>query len=510
MTPSEIAKEARLIKTPGDLLSLINRIKLLKNRSYVTNNYNNHLEFKIFTLVGLAYYCNPNTTKVNRYKTFYIKKKSGGVRTISAPLPMLKAILRPINDILSSLYEPQPCVMGFTQCRSVVDNAKAHLGQNYILNLDLKDFFPSISQARVWKRLQLPPFSFNQTIAGIIAGLCCIKIKGENEEIHNVLPQGAPTSPILTNIVCEKLDRKLSGVAKRFNLRYTRYADDITFSCMHNALKSDGDAFKEICNVIKSQGFTINEQKTRLQKKGAKQEVTGLILSNKVNVTRSYVRALDQLLYVWEKFGYDKALARLYYERQLKEYQKKSLPTLEEVIKGKLEYLKMVKGKNDRVYLKYHAIYSALCNKHKNSDQNNSLEYIATYTFNDFINLYNAEITTDNTNDNRMSKLKLGNIVYDLRITNQAIDLLRKNNYHNSANDHLFISFCRDHSTHFWLCHKHFPKKDSIKLTIPAKTLINIWVHKGIDAAIHAQKKANENELLSYILNKTITQKPKS
>ena len=254
MTPSEIEIKAKNIKTPDDLLDLINRIRKAENKGFKHDS---------LTAKGLARYSN-HKTKAKRYRTFYIPKKSGGKREINAPMSKLNAFLWPINLILQSIYEPKTCVMGFTHGRSVVDNAKVHLGQNYILNLDLENFFTSIREARVWKRLQLPPFNFPANVASKIAALCSTQIVKEDGSVDYVLPQGAPTSPILTNIICEKLDRRLLGVAERFNLRYTRYADDITFSSMHSVLSIGGEAYNEIVSVINEQGFSLNEKKTRL------------------------------------------------------------------------------------------------------------------------------------------------------------------------------------------------------------------------------------------------------
>ena len=352
MTLNEIAAKAKVLQNPQDLLDLINKIRLTEGP----------MGHKALSSRELFWYCNPDSSKVKRYRTFFIPKKSGGKREISAPTSTLEAFLWPVDLILKSLYEPKACVMGFTYGRSIVDNAKAHLGQNYILNLDLKDFFPSVQQARIWKRLQIAPFCFPKEVASVIAGLCSQKKENEDGSKEYILPQGAPTSPVLTNIICEKLDQRLVGVAKRFNLRYTRYADDITFSCMHSALTIGGDAFEEIKRIIKEQGFVINDKKTRLQKVGARQEVTGIILSEKVNTPRAYIRNIDQVLYVWEKFGYEKAFARLLLYNDKKAYHKSTISSLENVIEGKLDYLKMVKGKKDKVYIKYASKFEILKN----------------------------------------------------------------------------------------------------------------------------------------------------
>ena len=476
MTPSEIEIKAKSIKTPGDLLDLINRIRKTENKGF---------KHEPLSSKSFARYSNLKT-KAKRYRTFYIPKKSGGKREINAPLSKLNAFLWPINLILQSIYEPKACVMGFTHGRSVVDNAKVHLGQNYILNLDLENFFTSIREARVWKRLQLPPFSFPAAVASKIAGLCSIKYTKEDGSIDFVLPQGAPTSPILTNIICEKLDRRLLGVAERFNLRYTRYADDITFSSMHSVLSIGGEAYNEIVSVIKEQGFSLNEKKTRLHKKGSRQEVTGLILSDKINTPRKYIEELDVILYVWKKFGYDKAYAKLLSIRGQKAYQRKGMISLESVISGKLNYLKMVKGEKDKVYIKYASKFATLTKK-KQHQSTQGLYYLATYRVDDFEKLFNTKLRVENNGGRLRVKLCLNSVENTARLTTAA----RKDISHAlQVPGSLLISLCRDSSL-FWLIHKREPEiKPERVLTLSIKQILEIWEAKGLAAAMKEDDRA--------------------
>ena len=474
MTLNEIAIKAQALQTPEDLLALINKIRLTEGPA----------EHKALRMKQLAYYCNPDSRKVKRFRTFSIPKKSGGKREINAPVSKLEAFLWPVDLILKSLYEPKACVMGFTYGRSIVDNAKAHLGQNYILNLDLKDFFPSIKQARVWKRLQLAPFNFPQDVASVIAGLCSYKKENEDGSKEYVLPQGAPTSPVLTNIICERLDHRLMGVAKRFNLRYTRYADDITFSSMHSVLTIGGEAFEEIKHVIEEQGFVINEKKTRLQKVGARQEVTGIILSEKINTPRSYVRDIDQILYVWEKFGYEKAYARLLQEEGKKAYHKKNVSTLENVIGGKLDYLKMVKGEKDKVYVKYATKFAKLKKQRKHPTE--GLVYMATYTIEEFQKLFKTVLNIGDSAGKLRASFKLNDVFYPVRITAASRKAISQKSKEVAT---LFISLCRDESL-FWLIHISKPAEPKkLEITLPVKKIIEIWEKKGLAAAIEAEEK---------------------
>ena len=357
-----------------------------------------------FTMAQLNYFCHP-TRNAKHYKVFTIPKKSGGVREISAPVKMLKSFQTYTNMLLQALYEPTSAAMGFVPGRSVVDNAMNHVGMNYVLNLDLKDFFPSIPQARVWGALKSKAIGFNQEVASAVAGLCCTEIdfydgkpvlttvdlpKGAKTEKRNVLPQGAPTSPILTNIVSRNLDRRLKHLAARFGLNYTRYADDITFSSMHNVYQEEGEFMTELRKIVAEQNFTINEKKTRFQKKGSRQEVTGLIVSDRVNVTREYVRSIGSLLYIWERYGYDSAFARFFQHYTLK-VNRVSPPSMERVLQGKLMYLKMVKGEESLVWQRLQDRFDKVCSKKpvKVSDIN----YVAAYTMPAFEKQFSTEIS---------------------------------------------------------------------------------------------------------------------
>src|SRR3989338_2322638 len=156
-----------------------------------------------------------------RYVTFQIPKKTSGVREISAPASALKIVQQKLNQVLQSVYEPKPSVHGFTLTKSIVSNAKVHAGRKYVFNIDLKDFFPSINFGRVRGLFIGFPYNRNTAVATVLAQICCF---------NNQLPQGAPTSPTVSNMICAKLDAQLQQLAKRYKCTYTRYADDITFS----------------------------------------------------------------------------------------------------------------------------------------------------------------------------------------------------------------------------------------------------------------------------------------
>lgn len=382
--PERMDKELLISKirnttTRWKLLDLLNEIKadLAGTAAYP------------FTMSKMMRLCNPRIG-LERYHSFEIPKKSGGVRLIFAPEGNLKWMQLCLNEIFKALYTPSPYAMGFTQGRSIVSNAVRHLHQNYVFNIDLCDFFPSISQARVWKRLQLPPFNFTKEVASVVAGLCSIRmldiVDGNLRLVSYKLPQGAPTSPLLTNAICDTLDRRLAGLARRFGLHYTRYADDITFSSMHNVYQ-DGSPFRhELERIVSGQHFKINAKKTRLNHRGERQEVTGLTVGEKVNVARRYVKDVRAILHIWERYGMNAAVAKFYPRYKT---EKGSLhngdPDMENVIAGKLCYLKMVKGQHDPVYVKLQEQFDRLTSaKPEAHDLEISWEYLQTLPTSDF------------------------------------------------------------------------------------------------------------------------------
>jgi RNA-directed DNA polymerase len=332
-------------------------------------NYVNVLMFgeksRPIQLKSLTFFANP-TLFEKRYETFTIKKKSGGDRTIHSPATGLKSIQRSLNVILQTLSEPHRAATGFIPGKSIVDNAKLHVNQNYVFNIDLKDFFHSFDRNRVKVGLMKPPFNLKEQkepLAFFIACLCTHPFS-INESLKVVLPQGSPTSPTLTNILCVTLDRRLNGLAKRFNAKYSRYADDITFSSSHNIFTNE-DFHAELKRIIeKDQGLTINPCKTRLQKTQYRQETTGLTVNDKVNVRKRYVKQIRMWLYYWEKYGYSHAnkIFRKDYNKD-KGHLNNTNASLVHVISGKLEYLKMVKGQADTTYSKLKARCELLTNK---------------------------------------------------------------------------------------------------------------------------------------------------
>lgn len=490
----EIQRRAARLGTTSDLVQLLNEIKedALGEKTHS------------FQLKQITYYCNPRRTSIRRYINFTIPKKSGGERVISAPVRGLKSILFSLNTMLQALYEPSPYAMGFAPGRSVVDNAKKHIGQRYLYNIDLKDFFPSIDKSRVWKRLTLPPFNFDSKIADIIAGLCTMHIE-ENGKDRFVLPQGAPTSPILTNAICDTLDRRLAAVARRFGLRYSRYADDITFSSMHYVYSENGAFITALKDVIASQNFTINEKKSRLQILGKRQEVTGIIVSDKINVSRKYAREIKTVLHIWDKFGYLAACKSFTKARSNDAAQQKniSFPKLEAVIAGKLQYMKMVKGANDAVYQTLQTKFDNLLSKMKKiafSSDGQEIAYHAMFTRAQFEKEMQTQISIDaeSSTVSFEQNNRKHSIAISKNITKEILSQLTDNDNDSVVWNDYRISLCSNRNVQFYMLHKCFNKKKQFCDNVRLADIDNIFTYRKASTEkrdITADKKDSSNIL---------------
>lgn len=174
------------------------------------------------------------------YRSFKIEKKNGKLRSIDEPLPDLKKIQKWIlREILDNIAV-SPYAKAYVSGQSIKENARFHRGQNCVLTVDIKDFFPSITIFRIIKVFE--NIGYSRPVSVFLANLCCLK---------KSLPQGAPTSPALSNIVAGNLDIKLSSFARENKLRYTRYADDITFSGEFIPKQT----ISHIRSILKSEGF---------------------------------------------------------------------------------------------------------------------------------------------------------------------------------------------------------------------------------------------------------------
>lgn len=294
----------------------------------------------------LNYITSPNR---NNYFEFTIQKRSGKERIINAPNGDLKYIQTKLSYELSKIYQPRFTVHGFCKSKSIVTNAEVHKSARHVFNLDLKDFFPSVNFGRVRGLFLCRPFNANKTVATTLAQICC----------HlNKLPQGAPTSPIVSNMICSRLDGQLIKLARTHYCNYSRYVDDLTFSKKSGNFPTEigylsskkAEVSPKLESIIESNGFQVNKSKVYLFNNKSTQIVTGLVVNKKVNVPRSFIRQLRAMIHACKVHGLDKA-SKEHFEKYYSRSKKTTTDErIESVIRGKLDFLKSVKGVQDPVY----------------------------------------------------------------------------------------------------------------------------------------------------------------
>ena len=243
----------------------------------------------------LKYYCKFKQSS-KCYSPFLLRKKSGGVRLIVAPNKQLKFIQRRLSDILYDIYSPKKIATGFVKSRSVATNALVHSNKRIVLNIDIENFFDSIHFGRVFGVFKKPPFNFSYNIALAIAQLVCY---------NGQLPQGAPTSPIISNLVCRTLDNELASLSRKYKILCTRYCDDITFSTKAKEFPQSIAYFsnehviigEELNQIFEKNKFKLNHSKIRLQNLHSRQMVTGIVVNEKPNILNWKYRKFRTILH---------------------------------------------------------------------------------------------------------------------------------------------------------------------------------------------------------------------
>lgn len=321
------------------------------------SDLSNVLSIPVGTLI---YYSNYNSPQ-NAYKEKEIKKKNGGTRIIYAPNKQLKLIQKRIAEILNELYTPKFITHGYTKGRSIVSNATAHKNKTCVLNIDLKDFFDTIHIGRVIGLFKSKPFCFNTDIANKLAYLVCYKRR---------LPQGAPTSPIISNFICRRLDNDLIKLTSKYKIVCTRYCDDITISTDFNSLPpsiltyQDNHYFigAELESVIRGNDFLLNYDKLRCQLKRNRQTVTGLVVNKKVNIQKSKYRHFRAIMHAVEKNGLKETAERNEFFNKDGEGD---IETFKRYLRGTIEYYKMVLSPSSNKYQRFAHQYNIFVEKDK-------------------------------------------------------------------------------------------------------------------------------------------------
>ena len=398
-----------------------------KNLSKYLEEYQNH-ELNALWLLSIEkpaelslfldtpFYCLERLINNPTYKFYQVEKKKGGKRDIYAPNDELKKIQKKLNYYLQASYlcvKPEeahgfvinPGYLG-AKC-NIVENARPHTQKKYVLNIDLKDFFSNISAKQVWGVFSSYPFNYNEQISTALTLLTTYDGK---------LPTGAPTSPVISNFICLKLDAELKECCAEHLLAYTRYADDLTFSS-NNPISED--VLVDITNRIKNNGFIVNEKKLRIRSSNRKQIVTGIVVNEKVNIDRKLLRKIRAMLHDLNANGIHDATQKHFKLSGFvdKKYQIQFINRLQ----GYINFVGQVRGKTNGVYLKQIQSFDRLFEIHRYTDIKNvefKIEYFSkVYQKNDFMKL---AINSYLSGDYKMASAHLNDFIYTNR--NLTID----------------------------------------------------------------------------------------
>ncbi|MFO0734559.1 MAG: reverse transcriptase family protein [Labilithrix sp.] len=250
------------------------------------------------------------TSGIHHYVRFAVTKKTGGERIISAPMPRLKKAQRWILDHVLAKPAITDVAHGFAPDRSIVTNARPHVKTAIVVNLDLKDFFPTVTFRRIKGLFE--GLGYGEEVSTIFAlltsepdvdeveldGLTSFVARGPRR-----LPQGSPASPAITNLVCRRMDKRLEGMAAKLGYRFTRYADDLSFSAGAADNANVGKLLRRTRWIVAQEGFRPHEKKTRIFRRGRRQEVTGVVVNDKPGVPRDVLKRFRALLFQLDKDG---------------------------------------------------------------------------------------------------------------------------------------------------------------------------------------------------------------
>ena len=292
------------------------------------------------------------------YRSFELAKRNGGTRTIETPALKLKEMQRQIAEALTASFgRKSNSAHAFLPGRSVVSNARPHVARACVIRVDLKDFFHQINFGRVKGLFLSSIFALPNDVASVLAHICCL---------NGRLPQGAPTSPILSNYICLALDAKLRKLATRYKARYTRYCDDLTFSfasipldhvpaAMFLVAAGPNGSFSVEPGLllgaeILKQGFVVNADKTRGTNRNKRQMVTGIVVNDELRVPSKFTSQIRRALHLWGKFGVADAALRAIPVLRRKTYASGQEPSLPELIRGKLTWVANINGRANGLY----------------------------------------------------------------------------------------------------------------------------------------------------------------
>ena len=291
------------------------------------------------TIPHLRWLCfHAEAMETAHYTQFEVPKRTGGVRVLAAPKRYIRHAQEWVLENILSKVPVHDAAQGFVPGRSTVTNARLHQGRELVINLDLRDFFPSITVHRV--RGIFESFGYSPAAATVLSLICTesprrvMSYGGKRYFVavgDRALPQGACTSPALSNLVTRRLDKRLVGLGTKKGLAYSRYADDLTFSAASKADVNVGFLLAQVRHIVEDEGFRVNEKKVHIQRKGGRQKVTGIVVNQpeRLSIPRAERRRLRAILHNAAKTG-------------LEAQNRDNIPNFEAHLRGKLAYFSMI------------------------------------------------------------------------------------------------------------------------------------------------------------------------
>lgn len=290
--------ETNVARLKENDLPVYNSVKELAEAMKITVN---ELRFLAFSR---------KNSKIHHYKRFKVAKKSGGYRLISAPMPRLKRVQHFILENILNKVTVHTKAHGCVKERSIVSNAEPHVNKAVVINQDLQNFFPSVTYKRI--KGVFKSLGYSEQLAVIFSLLCSeskildFSLLGENyftQRGDRFLPQGSPCSPAITNVLCRKMDYRLDGLATKYGFMYSRYVDDTTFSGNQEQFKHITAILKYSKKIITEENFKLHPDKLRIMKRNERQEVTGIVVNEKLNINKKSLKRFRALLFQIEKEG---------------------------------------------------------------------------------------------------------------------------------------------------------------------------------------------------------------
>lgn len=340
-----------------------------------------------------------------KYRLFSIEKRSGEERKIAHPREDLKAAQSIVKNELEKLYTAPECVHGFHRNRSIKTGASVHVGATHILKIDIKDFFNTITSPRVRGLLKKVIPGASEDFYRLLTDIICHE---------QALPQGSPCSPIISNMILYRMDREIQSECFKYKLIYTRYADDITISTKlrsfpikfaYNTIEAGKRIVKlgPILDIIfESNFFEVKDNKTKLVSHHGKMIVTGLLVNKKLNLDRKNARSLRTIIHNIESSENHDVGMKKFYEKHFRKSFAKITPAdivhAKKYIRGRLYYLRHVKGDYDPTYRRLASRYKALDSKFNFDHRKVDLSHIKVI------------VRTEGTTDIEHLKLALRNL----------------------------------------------------------------------------------------------------